>query len=89
MRLLEIQRQIIVQLLKRTSVLQQNQTAYKDTFIRSLKKIGLGEPEMDKLHEEFERLSPAGHQNFLEFLGIPKEEIEKIRTYSKNFSEKL
>jgi len=37
----------------------------------------------EKWHTEFEKLSPVSHQEFLEGLGISKEEIEMIRKWSR------
>jgi hypothetical protein len=37
---------------------------------------------MNRFHTEFERTAPQEHQEFLEFLHIPAEEIRKIRELS-------
>jgi hypothetical protein len=39
---------------------------------------------MAKWHQEFEKLSPLLHQEFLEGLGIPSEKIELIRQWSRS-----
>ncbi|KDE39478.1 hypothetical protein ADINL_2607 [Nitrincola lacisaponensis] len=38
---------------------------------------------MDKWHMEFEKMSPNAHQDFLESLGIPPEEVALIRQFSR------
>jgi hypothetical protein len=38
---------------------------------------------MNRWHAEFERSAPEEHQEFLEFLHIPAEEVATIRTQSR------
>jgi hypothetical protein len=45
---------------------------------------GFTEAEMRRWHEEFERSAPEEHQEFLEFLHIPSDEIRAIREGSRN-----
>lgn len=54
----------------------------KDKFVSVLRAAGITEEQMHKLHVEFEKADPAGHQGFLEFLGIPPAEIASIRDWS-------
>jgi hypothetical protein len=35
---------------------------------------------MEQWHRLFERENPAGHQSFLEWLGLPADRISEIRT---------
>jgi hypothetical protein len=39
---------------------------------------------MRRWHAEFEKSAPQEHQEFLEFLHIPTEEIATIRAWSKS-----
>lgn len=55
----------------------------KESWIALLQATGLDENGMRTWHREFEKLSPAGHQTFLESLGIPADEIKHIRQWSK------
>jgi len=38
---------------------------------------------MNRFHTEFEKSAPAEHQEFLEFLRIPADEIRTIREQSR------
>ncbi|MBJ6751821.1 MerR family transcriptional regulator [Geomonas anaerohicana] len=40
--------------------------------------IGLDDAAMEQWHRLFERENPEGHQEFLEFLGLPPERIAAI-----------
>lgn len=55
----------------------------KDRWVAIMKGAGLDEAQMDRWHAEFERSAPAEHQEFLEFLHIPAEEIGRIREWSR------
>lgn len=59
----------------------------KEKFVSIMKAAGFSEQDMQRWHAEFERLAPAEHQEFLEFLGIGKEEIERIREWSRKGAE--
>ncbi|AOY77010.1 MerR family transcriptional regulator [Clostridium formicaceticum] len=80
---LKFQQHFIIKMLKNNDVPLEAAVISKDSFVDILKIIGLKEEEMDKLHREFERLYPEEHQTFLEFLGIPLDEIQLIREHSK------
>lgn len=54
----------------------------KDNFVAVLRAAGITEEQMHKLHVEFEKADPAGHQSFLEFLSIPPAEVASIRAWS-------
>lgn len=56
----------------------------KDKFVAVMRAAGFTDQDMNRWHSEFERLAPAEHQEFLEFLGIPAAEIEKIREWSRS-----
>lgn len=55
----------------------------KEKFVAVMKAAGFSEQDMQRWHAEFEKLAPAEHQEFLEFLGIAKDEIERIREWSR------
>jgi len=51
----------------------------KETWISFLKASGFSDDDLARWHVRFEAHSPRHHREFLEFLGIPEEEIELIR----------
>jgi len=53
------------------------------TWVRLLRASGFGPEEMNQWHVVFERTAPAGHREFLQFLGLPGEEIARIRELSR------
>ena len=55
----------------------------KEKWVSIMKAAGFAEPDMRKWHQEFERAAPEDHQEFLEYLKIPKAEIERIRIWSR------
>ena len=55
----------------------------KDKWVAIMKAAGFGEAEMHRWHAEFEKAAPAEHQEFLEFLHIPADEIRRIREWSQ------
>ncbi len=55
----------------------------KDKWVAIMKGAGFTPEQMNRWHEEFERSAPQEHQEFLEFLHIPAEEIRRIREWSR------
>jgi hypothetical protein len=51
----------------------------KDRWVEIMKAAGFSDEAMHEWHKQFERLEPEGHQEFLESLGIPPEEVSRIR----------
>ncbi len=45
--------------------------------------IGLSDVSMHQWHEVFEKRHPQGHHGFLDWLGVPESEIERIRIASR------
>jgi MerR family transcriptional regulator, thiopeptide resistance regulator len=62
---------------------RRNQMITKDKWVAIMKGCGLTEEQMHAWHGEFERAAPDEHQEFLEFLHIPAEEIRQIREHSR------
>jgi hypothetical protein len=58
----------------------------KEKWVSIMRASGLTDEDMHRWHAEFERAAPVEHQEFLEFLRIPKEEIRKIREYSRTYT---
>ena len=53
-----------------------------EEWMAMFREIGLDEETMMKWHRIFESRHPEAHRNFLEWLGLPPEEIDKIRSHS-------
>jgi hypothetical protein len=51
-----------------------------EEWVQRFRAIGLDDAAMEKWHRLFEQENPAGHQSFLEWLGLPAERIAEIRT---------
>jgi MerR family transcriptional regulator, thiopeptide resistance regulator len=56
----------------------------KDKWVSIMRGAGFNDDDMHRWHKQFEKSAPEEHQEFLEFLHIPKDEIAKIREWSKN-----
>lgn len=55
----------------------------KQMWIEMLKAAGMDQAAMHRWHAEFEDRSPDGHQEFLLSLGIPEDEVARIRHFSR------
>jgi len=55
----------------------------KEKWVSIMKACGFSTEQMHRWHAEFERSAPEEHQEFLEFLHIPAEEINTIRETSR------
>ena len=73
----------ILRLLQRSHTFRRAQMLTKDKLVSIMRAAGLTEEDMHKFHQEFEKSAPAEHQEFLEFLHIPADEIAKIRASSR------
>jgi len=51
----------------------------KDEWVAMYEEIGLDDQKRMQWHKLFEARHPDGHQGFLEWLGIPPKEIDRIR----------
>lgn len=54
-----------------------------EEWVGMFREIGLDETQMEKWHRVFEKRHPAGHQGFLEWLGLKPEDIDRIRAKSR------
>ena len=55
----------------------------KADWVALYRDIGLDERKMKQWHKLFEARHPEEHQRFLEWLGLPANEIDEIRTVSR------
>lgn len=51
----------------------------KEDWVAMFRDIGLTDDAMTKWHRLFEERHPEAHEGFLRWLGIPADEIAKIR----------
>ena len=77
------QQRVVLRLLRKRKHLAGARTLDKKRWVDLLRATGLGDDDMDRWHVEFERMSPEGHQDFLESLGIPPDEVAEIRAWSR------
>ena len=54
----------------------------KQKWVEIMRAAGFSEEQMHRWHREFEKAAPAEHQEFLEFLHIPADEVNRIREWS-------
>ena len=83
------QQQLIVQLLGKDSLLKTSRIMNKEQWIKILKDSGMDENAMHQWYVEFERNLPEVHSDFLESLGMSKEEIEAIKTSVQKELERI
>jgi len=77
------QQKVILTILENESAVKGSRVITKETWVSLLKAAGLDEDGMKNWHVEFENTSPEAHQDFLESIGIEKDEIISIREWSK------
>ncbi len=59
----------------------------KDKWVKVMREAGFTDADMHRWHAQFEKSAPSEHQEFLEFLHIPAEEIRNIREWSRKGTE--
>ena len=59
-----------------------SQSITVEQWVAMFREIGLDEAAMHRWHRIFELRHPEAHQVFLEWLGLPPQEIERIRSHS-------
>ncbi|MGB8261345.1 MAG: MerR family transcriptional regulator [Terracidiphilus sp.] len=79
---LRAHQQAILKLLEHRA-LGKEKTMTKEKWVSIMRACGFTEEQMHGWHAEFERSAPAEHQEFLEFLHIPPEEVAAIRQKSR------
>ncbi len=80
---LRAHQQSILKLLQKSNAFRRTKVITKDKWVSIMKAAGFKEEDMQRWHAEFERSAPAEHQEFLEFLHIPADEIVTIRQWSR------
>jgi DNA-binding transcriptional MerR regulator len=96
-RLVELDREIerlrdhqraIFTLLKKPTILRRQKLITKEKWVSIMRAAGFSDADMHKWHAEFEKSAPGEHQEFLEYLHIPPDEIRSIREWSAKQSAK-
>jgi DNA-binding transcriptional MerR regulator len=77
------QQRAIARLLQSAHQLRSIPMVTKDKWVAIMKAAGFSEDDMHRWHAEFERSAPDEHQEFLEFLHIPEDELTRIREWSR------
>jgi hypothetical protein len=54
-----------------------------EEWVAMFRQIGLSDAQMHHWHKLFEGGQPQAHQSFLEWLKLPPQEIQRIRSESK------
>jgi hypothetical protein len=60
-----------------------NESMNVDVWVALFREIGLSGAQMEHWHRLLEHRHPSCHQAFLEWLGLPSAEIDRIRTKSR------
>lgn len=77
------QQRAIARLLASAHKLRSTPMVTKDKWVAIMKAAGFSEEDMRRWHAEFEKGAPDEHQEFLEFLHIPPDELRRIRAWSR------
>ena len=77
------QQKVILNILENETLARDSRIMTKEVWVSILKGAGLDDAGMKNWHIEFERASPEAHQDFLESLGIEKDEVAAIRDWSR------
>ena len=59
-------------------------TITKDQFVGVLNEAGITDEQKRRLHAVFESRHPQAHEAFLQWLGLPENEIRSIRDHARN-----
>jgi DNA-binding transcriptional MerR regulator len=81
---LKKQQRMLAAMLRRVAA-GKPQLATVDTqlWVEMLEAAGMDDAAKKRWHMEFERRAPEGHQEFLLSLGIPADEVARIRSWSR------
>ena len=79
---LRLQQKAIVSLLQQSNLLEEAMVT-KERWVEIMRAAGLNDQDMQNWHQQFEKMEPDAHQEFLESLSIDTDEIKKIRSWSQ------
>ncbi len=77
------QQKVILNILKNKKHNANTRVITRGTWVSLLESAGLDNDGMKKWHIAFESTSPEAHQDFLESIGIEKNEIKSIRQWAR------
>lgn len=80
---LQNHQRVILQMLRLNKTLRSKKQMTKDKWVAVMRDAGFTEDDMHRWHRQFEKSAPTDHQEFLQFLNIPSEEITRIREWSR------
>jgi DNA-binding transcriptional MerR regulator len=80
------QQRAIARLLRNAHQFRSIGMVTKDKWVAVMTAAGFSENDMRRWHEEFEKGAPDEHQEFLEFLHLPPDEVGRIRAWSRGES---
>lgn len=78
------QQKAILRILENKEAIKHARLLTKERWVALLEATGLEEEDMRQWHIQFEKMSPEAHQDFLESLGIPDQEVIEIRQRSRD-----
>ena len=73
------QQEVLVRILENREARSTPPILNKAAWVALLRASGVTETQMHRWHREFEKMSPEAHHGFLASLGIPPDEIARIR----------
>jgi len=73
------QQEVLVRILESPEAKNTPPILNKSAWVALLRASGVTEAQMHRWHREFEKMSPEAHHGFLASLGIPPDEIARIR----------
>ena len=80
---LKHQQRILAGMLRRIASENASPPVDVDLWVEMLEAAGMDAKARKRWHVEFERRAPEAHNEFLLSLGIPAEEVPKIRRWSR------
>ncbi len=77
---LRTKQRLLIRLLKQAGEKDMLPELTRDSWAEMLRRSGMRSDQLGKWHVEFEKRLPLAHRSFLLWLGIPEQEVERIRT---------
>ena len=85
---LKNQQRLLARMLSRIAEGNNSGPVDVDLWVEMLEAAGMDEKARKRWHTEFERRAPDAHNEFLLSLGIPRDEVVKIRRWSRGESRR-
>ena len=80
---LKNQQRLLAGMLRQVTSGKRPPTVNVELWVEMLDAAGMDEDARRRWHAEFERRAPEGHQEFLLSLGMPADEVERGRRWSR------